>query len=76
MQMEMPQQSEGIESKPPNLRPSSLEGTEGRCSYCAHYGDGVCTKYDYPVKPHQVSDSFEEEGAKDETEEAEGDTYY
>ena len=43
-------------SVPPNLRRGNARR---RCGLCRHFdGKGGCRKYQYPVRPNQLSDSF------------------
>jgi hypothetical protein len=44
--------------RPPRLR--EAENEQQNCGSCRHFNRGMCAKYgDYPVRPDQVSDSFQ-----------------
>lgn len=62
---------------PPNLRDAGSGPDLDRCFTCNHHDDGECSMYQYPVKPHQVCDSFESEEPEGEDQsEDEGDHEY
>ena len=47
-------------STPPNLRRGNARA---RCALCRHYAQGTCRAYGVPVKPTNLSDSFEPKGS-------------
>lgn len=56
----------GMTDGPPNLRPA--EDDTQSCTYCTHFADGQCGKYQRPVRESEVCDSFEVEGEEEDGE--------